>query len=191
MALAAPIRAGSSQLLWNAHLRKTGPQVLSLPLFQNKRLNPPLESTDTGKRGGGHVPRSKPNVRRSRWPALSPSSSPSSGLASSASRHPSLITHHCTSPLRALPVSVRDPGPVRSVSHHSSLITAFLPSSLFPCTYELRRVPARSMCFVFSQLQTPAGRGWYDGPRLVPKLRDRRLEVGRMDNRPPEDECTP
>jgi len=62
MALATPIRAGCSQLLWNAHLRKARSQVLCLRLFQNKPLNPPLESTDTEKRGGGHVPRFKPDA---------------------------------------------------------------------------------------------------------------------------------
>ena len=91
MALTTPIRAGSSQVLWNAHLQKIRSQVLCLPHFQNKRLNPPLESTDAEKRGGGHAPPLKPNVPRPEWPAFSPSSR----LAPRVSHHSSLVPHHC------------------------------------------------------------------------------------------------
>ena len=173
MALAAPIRAGSSQLLWNPHLRKTRSQVLCLPLFQNKRLNPPLESTDTEKRDGGYVPQLKPDVRLPNWPAFRPPSDLSSGLACPPKPWRRRVPHHCSYPLRALRVSAFSaisPSSRRSgsyhpslVPHHSSLITALVPSSLFPCTYKLPRVPARSMSFIFCQLQTPVGGGWSGG----------------------------
>ena len=53
-------------------------------------------------------------------------------------------------------------------THHSSLITVVPPSSFFPCTYKLRRVPARSMFFCFNQLQTSGEGG--DMPLQKPKV---------------------